>query len=64
MKHAISGLKMSAIQRGTIEKRSLSWPWSIVALEHLGFLRIAEALAARTGQLLAVEVSVPAAGWP
>jgi sugar lactone lactonase YvrE len=36
----------------------------IVAAEWLGFERIAEALAARTGRLLAAEVSVPAAGWP
>jgi sugar lactone lactonase YvrE len=36
----------------------------IVAAEWLGFPRMAEALAARSGQLLAVKVAVPGAGWP
>jgi sugar lactone lactonase YvrE len=36
----------------------------IVAAEWLGFPRMAEALAARSGMLLAVDVAVPGAGWP
>jgi sugar lactone lactonase YvrE len=36
----------------------------IVAAEWLGFPRLAEALAAQSGQLLAIEVSVPGAGRP
>lgn len=36
----------------------------IVAAEWLGFARMAEALEARTGQLLATDVAVPGAGWP
>ena len=36
----------------------------IVAAEWLGFQRMAEALEARTGQLLSARVSVPGAGWP
>ena len=36
----------------------------IVAAEWLGFARIAEALQARTGQLLSARVAVPGAGWP
>lgn len=36
----------------------------IVAAEWLGFPRIAEALAAQSGVLLAADVSVPGAGWP
>jgi sugar lactone lactonase YvrE len=36
----------------------------IVAAEWLGFERIAEALTARTGELLAVEAPAAGAGWP
>ena len=36
----------------------------IVAAQWLGFPRLAEALAARTGQLLAVDVTIPGAGRP
>ncbi len=36
----------------------------IVAAEWLGFARMAEALQARTGQLLSARVTVPGAGWP
>ena len=36
----------------------------IVAAEWLGFQRMAEALQARTGQLLSARVAVPGAGWP
>lgn len=36
----------------------------VLAAEWLGFPRMGEALAARTGQLVAIEVSVPGAGWP
>jgi sugar lactone lactonase YvrE len=36
----------------------------MVAAEWLGFAKIAEALAAQTGQVLTANVSVPGAGWP
>jgi sugar lactone lactonase YvrE len=36
----------------------------ILAAEWLGFPRIAEALQARTGQVLTAAVAVPGAGWP
>jgi sugar lactone lactonase YvrE len=36
----------------------------IVAAEWLGWARMAEALAARSGQLLSTEISIAGAGWP
>jgi sugar lactone lactonase YvrE len=49
-----------ACMLGGAERRTLF----IVAAEWLGFPRMEEALNARTGQLLTVNVAVPGAGWP
>ena len=49
-----------ACMLGGADRRTLF----IVAAEWLGFPRMDEALAARSGRLLSVEVAVPTAGWP
>ena len=49
-----------ACMLGGADRRTLF----ILAAEWLGFPRMAEALAERTGRLLAVEVAVPGVGWP
>ena len=49
-----------ACMLGGAERKTLF----IVAAEWLGFSRMAEALAAQSGQLLAADVSTPGAGWP